>query len=84
MQAVADAALANLTVDELLGELLERLRAALEADTCASPARASRARPLASGSAWRSRKLGGALSYENAEPHGARFVLVLPQPDGAP
>ena len=35
LQAVADAALAHLTLDELLGELMERIRDALEADTSA-------------------------------------------------
>ena len=35
LQAVTDAALAHLTLDELLGELMERIRDALEADTSA-------------------------------------------------
>ena len=35
LQAVTDAALAHLSVDELLDELLVRIRDALEADTCA-------------------------------------------------
>jgi signal transduction histidine kinase len=35
LQAVTDAALAHLSVDELLGELLDRIGSALEADTCA-------------------------------------------------
>ncbi|MGB2953012.1 MAG: GAF domain-containing protein, partial [Gaiellaceae bacterium] len=35
LQSVTDAALGNLSLDELLDELLERIRAALEADTCA-------------------------------------------------
>jgi signal transduction histidine kinase len=35
LQAVTDAALAHLSVDELLGELLDRISSALEADTCA-------------------------------------------------
>lgn len=35
LQAVTDAALAHLSVDELLSELLDRIRSALEADTCA-------------------------------------------------
>ena len=35
LQAVTDAALAHLTVDELLDELLTRIREALDADTCA-------------------------------------------------
>jgi signal transduction histidine kinase len=35
LQAVTDAALAHLSVDELLSELLDRISSALEADTCA-------------------------------------------------
>jgi signal transduction histidine kinase len=35
LQAVTDAALAHLSVDELLAELLDRIGSALEADTCA-------------------------------------------------
>jgi signal transduction histidine kinase len=35
LQAVTDAALAHLSLDELLAELLTRVREALEADTCA-------------------------------------------------
>ena len=35
LQAVTDAALAHLPLEELLDELLERIREALEADTCA-------------------------------------------------
>jgi signal transduction protein with GAF and PtsI domain len=35
LQAVTDAALAYLSLDELLDELLTRVRDALEADTCA-------------------------------------------------
>jgi signal transduction histidine kinase len=35
LQAVTDAALAHLSVDELLSELLDRIGSALEADTCA-------------------------------------------------
>ena len=35
LQAVTDAALAHLSVDDLLGELLDRIGSALEADTCA-------------------------------------------------
>jgi signal transduction histidine kinase len=35
LQAVTDAALAHLSVDELLTELLDRIGSALEADTCA-------------------------------------------------
>jgi signal transduction histidine kinase len=35
LQAVTDAALADLSVDELLTELLDRIGSALEADTCA-------------------------------------------------
>ena len=35
LQSVMESALAHLTLDELLDELLERVRAALEADTAA-------------------------------------------------
>src|SRR5947208_10370967 len=35
LQAVTDAALAHVSLDELLDELLNRVREALEADTCA-------------------------------------------------
>ena len=35
LQAVTDAALAHLSLDELLDELLTRIRDALDADTCA-------------------------------------------------
>jgi signal transduction histidine kinase len=35
LQSIADAALAHMTLDELLAELLDRIRAALDADTCA-------------------------------------------------